>query len=350
MKVIQVRNVNQALPEGLRHLEVNGVRRGSRNGPVIVAKAPVITVYEQPQEKVLFWAERDANPFFHILEGLWMLGGRNDVEWISYYNSRMREFSDDGKTFHGAYGHRWRNHFEGDQLDEVCSILKSDPNSRRAVITMWDPDVDLGRDGKDLPCNVLACAQINHEGKLDLTVTCRSNDIIFGAHGANSVHFAMLQEYLAARIGVSVGTLYQLSNNYHAYLDVFEKNRSLIDRAADPYSPAKSACPYTLGLVEPRPLVTDPTVFDVEVKLFMQGAYNYPFVNHFLADAVCLAEAYKAWKTEKDYGWALELLDPHTVYREGATKDWDWRLACQEWIERRQAKARLGEVHGTTSA
>ena len=350
MKVIQVRNVNQALPEGLRHLEVDGVKRDSRNGPVIVAKAPVITVYEQPQEKVLFWAERDANPFFTLFEALWMISGRNDVESLAYYNSRMREFSDDGRTFHGAYGHRWRHHFEDDQLDEVCLFLKAYPDSRRAVITMWDPDEDLNRNGKDLPCNTQIFVQTNHEGNLDLTVTCRSNDIIWGCYGTNAVHFAMLQEYLAARLGVSVGVLYQLSNNYHAYLDVFEKNRPLIDRAPDPYSPMKSHCPYIFGKVEPRPLVTNSTVFDAEIKIFTGGKLTYPFVNHFLADATFLFRAYKAWKDEKDYVWALELLDELNVHREGFTKDWDWRLACQEWIERRQARSKLGEVHGTASA
>jgi thymidylate synthase len=54
---------------------------------------------------------------------------------------------------------------------------------------------------------------------LDLTVLCRSNDVVWGAYGANAVHFSVLQEYLAGRIGVDVGVMYQFSNNYHGYVD-----------------------------------------------------------------------------------------------------------------------------------
>ena len=43
-------------------------------------------------------------------------------------------------------------------------------------------------------------------GRLQMTVHCRSNDIIWGTYGANAVHFSILQEYVAARIGVDLGT------------------------------------------------------------------------------------------------------------------------------------------------
>ena len=99
--------------------------------------------------------------FFHLMESLWMLAGRNDVEWISKYNKKISEYSDDGKTFHGAYGHRWRNHFSGgpnkikDQLDQVMIRLHKFPNDRRCVVSMWDPNIDLVMEnkGKDYPCN-----------------------------------------------------------------------------------------------------------------------------------------------------------------------------------------------------
>ncbi len=61
MKVLKVRNVHDALPAGLDYLEHHGVRRPSRNGSVIVAPGPVTTHYTKPRERVIFWAERDAN-------------------------------------------------------------------------------------------------------------------------------------------------------------------------------------------------------------------------------------------------------------------------------------------------
>ncbi len=81
MNVISVRNVHEALPEALRFLRQTGVPRDSRNGAVLQAPCPVTTVYRRPDERVLFWPERDANPFFHFMESLWMLAGRNDVAW-----------------------------------------------------------------------------------------------------------------------------------------------------------------------------------------------------------------------------------------------------------------------------
>jgi hypothetical protein len=58
---------------------------------------------------------------------------------------------------------------------------------------------------------------------LDMMITCRSNDIVYGAYGANAVHFSILQEYMAGRIGVEVGKMEQVSFNYHAYRDVLDR-------------------------------------------------------------------------------------------------------------------------------
>ena len=143
MLVLNFRNVNEALPEGIYRLLQEGVRQSSRAGDVWVYPTPVTTVYQRPLERVVCYPERDANPFFALLESLWMLAGRNDVEWITTYNQRMREYSDDGKTFRGAYGYRWRKQFGEDQLSTIVELLKANPNSRRAVLQMWHSSLDL---------------------------------------------------------------------------------------------------------------------------------------------------------------------------------------------------------------
>ncbi|KKK55035.1 hypothetical protein LCGC14_3078620, partial [marine sediment metagenome] len=85
MHVLNVRNVNEALPKMLQHLEEKGERNSSRAGEVIVAPTPVTTVYRKPMERVLFSPIRDANPFFHLIEALWMLAGRRDVATLAHY-------------------------------------------------------------------------------------------------------------------------------------------------------------------------------------------------------------------------------------------------------------------------
>ena len=85
MQVLEVRNVHDALIRGVDLLEAENFREQTRNGEVYRSKTPVTTVYEKPKERVLFWEERDANPFFHFMEGLWMLTGRNDLEFVKRY-------------------------------------------------------------------------------------------------------------------------------------------------------------------------------------------------------------------------------------------------------------------------
>ena len=91
MKVFEVRNVSEALPKVIEYLVYQGRRETSRNGDVFVAETPTCIVYNQPTEKVLFSPLRDANPFFHLLESIWMLSGCNDAKFLNYY---VKDFGD----------------------------------------------------------------------------------------------------------------------------------------------------------------------------------------------------------------------------------------------------------------
>lgn len=339
MKVIQTRNVHQALPEALYQLRKDAVPRASRNGPVRVFQEPVTTVYERPCERVLFWPSRDCNPFFHLYESLWMLAGRNDVESLARYVERMRTFSDDGLTFHGAYGFRWREWFGFDQLPRIIAALKADPTDRRQVLSMWDATQDLGRVGKDLPCNLQALFFITDDGALDMSVTNRSNDIVWGAYGANAVHFSYLQEYVAAAIERPVGKYRQVSFNFHGYEATIAQVEDLVDLAPDPVLPSElrwaGLCPYTDGVVEPFPLVSTPIEnWDGDLQKFIDGGVGDCFADPFFA---CVAEPmreahdiYKSGTGEARYTETLAMLDVVVAS--------DWRLASQEWVRRRWAK------------
>jgi hypothetical protein len=316
---IQARNVNDALAEGLRQLFLHGYPEKSRNGPVLVAPGPVTTIYVRPLERVLFSPTRDANPFFHLMEALWMLAGRNDVAWPVQFNSRFKEYSDDGKTFSGAYGFRWRRYFGRDQIELVINELKVNPTSRRAVLEMWSQN-DLGMPGKDLPCNT-HCYFDCRGGVLNMTVCNRSNDALWGAYGANAVHFSVLQEYIAFGIGVPVGTYRQFSNNLHIYTDILtrEKADAIYDEALDDRYAGKVA-PYPLVKWGLREWDTDLSKFlakpgDPEVE------YKEPF---FKEVARPMFLAWDTRKTDKWAGWC---------YMVAAD---DWRIAAMEWLRRRQ--------------
>ena len=349
MKVIQARNVHEALPKGMFELNLNGVRRESRVGDVLVMNEPVTTLYEKPMERVLFWAERDANPFFHFMEGLWMLAGRNDVGWISQFSSNIAQFSDDGETFHGPYGFRWINHFVKNigededhpeyvpfnQLETVAQMLKNNPNERRCVVQMWDAEVDLGRVGKDVPCNTQIYFKIGTDGRLNMTVANRSNDIIWGAYGANAVHMSMLQEFMAAWVGVPVGKYWQVSNDYHAYVDIFEKHKELIrDQEVNVFN-----FPYEHGRkgmepVSPYPMVNGPIEDWIsDLMMFMDEGPVPGMRDSFFRKVVGpMWNAWFAWKETE--GTKRQRVEAARVQL-ASCKATDWKLACDEWLERR---------------
>ena len=195
-------------------------QEGSRNGMVYTVPYPTILTLHNPLARVVFNPVRDANPFFHLAEVVWMFAGSNDVRFVEQFNKRYREYADEETDIvWGAYGSRWQNKHRGargDQIQEVINILHSDPQSRQAVISMWDPYADLGTGHNDRPCNTQIMFRVVND-KLDMLVTNRSNDLVWGALGANVVHFTYLQEVIAQQIGVPLGTYRVVTNNLHFY-------------------------------------------------------------------------------------------------------------------------------------
>lgn len=222
MFVIYARNPNEALAKGIGTIKQYGEVVESRNGPTLELPQPCATVYSKPWERVLISSVRDANPFFHLMEAMWILAGRYDVKFLNEFNSRMVDYSDDGKSFNAPYGYRMRVQVgdQGsllctDQVAKVIEILKKDPGSRQAVLQIWSEE-DLDKQTKDKACNMSVVFRIR-QGKLCITVYNRSNDMIWGAYGANVVQFSMLQEYVAAHLGLPLGEYTQITNSYHVY-------------------------------------------------------------------------------------------------------------------------------------
>jgi hypothetical protein len=335
MFVLRVRGVNDAYFDGLSYLRFNGVLAKSRPGEVLALPQPAVIEYTNPQERVLFCSKRDANPFFHLGEALWMLAGRNDAPWLDRFVSDFSaRFAEEDGHQHGAYGYRWRKHFNYDQLDTTVLRMKRDPTDRRIVIAMWDGFADRDTSYRDSPCNLTALPRIvNH--KLQLTVFNRSNDAIWGVFGANVVHFSILQEYLAARLGLPMGSYFQISNNLHVYVSELEKRWPPTEFYGDYPEPVQA-------------LVDDVGSFDDEVTrltgLVSLGCPDddWRWQNRFLVQtAYPLFRAHARYKAG-DHRAALESA--------AAIVGADWRAAALLWLGRRIAKkapalvAEFGEV------
>lgn len=365
MKTLHGRNVNELYARGLALLASEGAGEDTRNGRAAVMPCPVVSVYEKPMERVLFDVRRDANPFFHLMEGLWMLAGRNDPEFLDRYISDFGSRYADNGTIHGAYGHRWREALGYDQLDVIVDKLRANPNDRQCVLQMWDAHdqeistydsrndcegdtAKIGADDlcgtwKDRPCNTQVFFRVRKQETdessslvLDMTILCRSNDVVWGAYGANAVHFSMMMEYMAGRIGVDVGTMYQFSNNYHGYLETLDK---VAPEGAASWMILRDL--YTTGGVEPTPMGLNWSMWDQDLATFMRwhddalwkgnGDIDEPsFTNDwFIYVAVPVARANYA-RRQGDLVLALQEAD--SILAD------DWHLACYEWLERRITK------------
>lgn len=277
-----------------------------------------------------------------------MLAGRSDAAFLNNY---VRDFGDrfanELGILDGAYGARWRMHFcnydiygpndKYDQLDDIVKKLSKDPHDRRVVIQMWDPTVDNRPETKDACCNQQALPRIVN-GRLDLTVTCRSNDVVWGAMGANICHFSVLLEYLAGRIGVPVGRLYQFSNNYHIY-------DWALPQIGEPRPAALD--PYTLGHTQPRPMADDWTKFDDDLDWFMAWHDNLwsthdpstpepSFTNDWFRTVACrMARSYLFYRVKRS-----DLARIEATHIEAP----DWRMAAVQWLDSAAFKRQPSDV------
>lgn len=329
-------NVNHGLANMLMLLKQQGVQEDSRNGPVIALPATVIVRHAFPQKCVIQSPLRNANPFFHHMEALWMLAGRNDLLFLTHYVKKMAEFSDDGETLWGAYGYRWRYFFGHDQLPTIADELRINPNTRRCVLSMWnawDHDGEGISDmykatsgGRDVPCNTQAYFKVR-DGHLDMTVTNRSNDVLWGMFGANMVHFSYLLQYMAMQTDLPIGSYRQFSDNAHLYtkvlaeedIDQMINDLMLHDAYLDPKREQWQHVPF---------LATGETKrdWDEDLASMLSGEPDYQRLETKFFRGVSYP-IWSAWEARK-HGDKLTAMQNAKMIT-----DPYWRIACLNWLQ-----------------
>lgn len=225
-------NVDGALPRLARRLRIDGAEVGSRLGERTQEILHAQIILRHPWQREVLVPDRGANVAAQIAETMWVLAGRNDVAWLSHYLPRAADFSDDGQVWRGGYGPRLRDYsgqiddVDGiDQIRHIVDLLSEDRSSRRAVVSIYDPAVDSAP-GKDIPCNDFL-SFISRDGRLDLSVFVRSNDLIWGWSGINAFEWSVLQEIVAGILGLQVGSLVFSTTSLHVYDRHWEKARRI---------------------------------------------------------------------------------------------------------------------------
>ena len=175
------------------------------------------------------------------------------------------------------------------------------------------------------------------EGKLCITVYNRSNDMIWGAYGANAVQFSIIQEYVAAHLGLPLGEYAQVSNSYHVYIGdaggtVWNRIKDNYDSDVNMYDDLVNNTVYMLQ--------NDMLAFEHDILQFFNAydqfgidelselrCWRSKYFNKLIMPMLCV------YLIHKQHGPEQALNYTHTILAD------DWKLACEDWLSNR-AEAR----------
>ena len=192
----------------------------SPRGLEVKEKLGICFKIRNPRHRIPFVPRRKFSISYMIAELLWYISGNNSTEWISYYSSFWKKISDDGMTANSAYGARIfiPNKAIADsgfsQWDYVKEELRTDPDSRRAVIHIRVPEDSITAT-LDVPCT-LALQFFIRDQKLHMVTHMRSSDLILGL-AYDVPAFTFFQELLAFELGIDLGEYIHISNSLHVY-------------------------------------------------------------------------------------------------------------------------------------
>lgn len=201
----EVMQASEASPRGLSTREVVGCS--------LEIEDPTISLFYHPARKLSL-------PFA-VSEYLSLILGINDVVFMSIFNKNIANFSDNGITFNGAYGPR-----VSDLVGTIIDILKKDPQSRRAVVPIYNRN-DVGLKSKDIPCT-LTLQFLIRGNALSLIVNMRSNDIIWGTP-YDIFQFTMLQRVVANKLGLKCGRYRHTLGSLHIYAKHYQLATKMLE-------------------------------------------------------------------------------------------------------------------------
>lgn len=172
-----------------------------------------------------------------FLELLWFLAGDSNVRWLQERGvSIWDEWADENGDLGPVYGRQWRSWAtpDGRSIDQIALLvenLKTNPFSRRHVISAWNPaDVD---DMALPPCHCLFQFHVSTDRKLSCQLYQRSADIFLGVP-FNIASYALLTHMLAQVTGLTPGTFVHTLGDAHLYLNHIEQAREQLSRAPLP--------------------------------------------------------------------------------------------------------------------
>ena len=171
-----------------------------------------------------------------IYELLWFLKGDTNVKYLQEHGVRIwNEWADENGDLGPVYGHQWRSwpDYKGGTIDQITNVLeqiKNNPNSRRMIVSAWNPaEVD---DMALPPCHCLFQFYVA-DGKLSLQLYQRSADTFLGVP-FNIASYALLLMMMAQVTGLKPGEFIHTTGDTHLYLNHLEQAKLQLTRTPRP--------------------------------------------------------------------------------------------------------------------
>jgi len=170
-----------------------------------------------------------------IYELLWFLKGDTNIDYLTENGVRIwNEWADESGNLGPVYGHQWRN-WNSDNIDQIKSVietLKTNPNSRRMLVSAWNPSVlpDTSKsfsenvaNGKAAlpPCHAFFQFYV-HDGKLSCQLYQRSADIFLGVP-FNIASYSLFTLMMAQVCGYRAGDFIHTFGDAHIYNNHIEQ-------------------------------------------------------------------------------------------------------------------------------
>ena len=170
-----------------------------------------------PKDRKIINKERKWNEDYAFAEWQWYLSGDRNTAKLGELYGKVPEIwkrmADADGNVNSNYGYQWERN---DQIDYVINLLKTEPDTRQAVITILDMK-EHDEFTYDTPCTYAIQFTIVND-RLDMCVTMRSNDLWYGFCN-DQYQFSKLQEMVSKRLEIETGVYYHFAHNMHLYND-----------------------------------------------------------------------------------------------------------------------------------
>jgi thymidylate synthase len=257
----------------LQHILDNGVQKGDRTGTGTIS----VFGYQMRfnlQEGFPLVTTKKIHMKSVIYELLWLLRGDTNIKYLNDHGVTIwDEWADSNGDLGPVYGAQWRNwNNEGiDQISELIDGIKNNPNSRRHIVTAWNPSVLPDENEKDFAKNVSngkAALPPCHcffqfyvaDGKLSCQLYQRSADVFFGVP-FNIASYSLLTMMIAQVCGLEYGDFIHTFGDVHIYNNLIDQVKTQLNRD-----------PRPLPTMRINPDVND--IFGFDYKDFVLEGYD----------------------------------------------------------------------------